>query len=150
MDIKRTVLLVVFSLSLLMLWENWNRYNGNPSMFAEPPQATQPAPAADAAKGDASLPQSSVPQAPVASGADVPAGAPAAPALAGGALACGTEASPLAAGAAWVAGCGWSANIEGLPLYRFQFSHNISRDSENTTSKTVRLISMVFESTVNQ
>ncbi len=78
MDIKRTVLLVVFSLSLLMLWENWNRYNGNPSMFADQPQpAAQPAPAA---KGDASVPQASAPQAvaATATGADVPAGAPAA------------------------------------------------------------------------
>ncbi len=78
MDIKRTVLLVVFSLSLLMLWENWNRYNGNPSMFADqPPAATQSAPAAT---GDASVPQASAPQpsAAAATGADVPAGAPAA------------------------------------------------------------------------
>ncbi len=78
MDIKRTVLLVVFSLSLLMLWENWNRYNGSPSMFAEQPQATQPAPATNAAQGaqgDASVPQSTAAQAPAATGADVPAGA---------------------------------------------------------------------------
>jgi YidC/Oxa1 family membrane protein insertase len=34
MDIKRTVLLVIFSLSLLMLWENWTIYNGGASMFA--------------------------------------------------------------------------------------------------------------------
>ncbi|WP_020693854.1 membrane protein insertase YidC [Noviherbaspirillum massiliense] len=39
MDIKRTVLWVVFSLSLLLLWDNWMRYNGKPSMFF--PTATQ-------------------------------------------------------------------------------------------------------------
>ncbi|MEO7031452.1 MAG: membrane protein insertase YidC [Herbaspirillum sp.] len=33
MDIKRTVLWVVFSLSLLLLWDNWMRHTGNPSMF---------------------------------------------------------------------------------------------------------------------
>ncbi|MBC7499120.1 MAG: membrane protein insertase YidC [Herminiimonas sp.] len=33
MDIKRTVLWVVLSLSLLMLWDNWMRYTGKPSMF---------------------------------------------------------------------------------------------------------------------
>jgi len=33
MDIKRTVLWVVFSFSLLLLWDGWNRHNGNPSMF---------------------------------------------------------------------------------------------------------------------
>jgi YidC/Oxa1 family membrane protein insertase len=39
MDIKRTVLWVVLSLSLLMLWDNWMRYNGKPSMFF--PEASQ-------------------------------------------------------------------------------------------------------------
>ncbi len=76
MDIKRTVLLVVFSLSLLMLWENWNRSNGNPSLFGEQPAQTAQ-PAANAAKADASLPQATAPQAAPATGADVPAGAPA-------------------------------------------------------------------------
>lgn len=72
MDIKRTVLLVVFSLSLLMLWENWNRYNGNPSMFA--PDAAAPS-NATAPKADASLPTPSTTPAPAASGRDVPAAA---------------------------------------------------------------------------
>jgi YidC/Oxa1 family membrane protein insertase len=69
MDIQRTVLWVVFSLSLLLLWDNWMRYNGKQSMFF--PSATQPAkPAAGAA------PKSDVPQATVAapSPAAVPAG----------------------------------------------------------------------------
>ena len=30
MDIKRTVLWVVFSLSLILLWDNWMRYTGKP------------------------------------------------------------------------------------------------------------------------
>ena len=41
MDIRRTVLWVVFSLSLLILWDNWMRYNGKQSMFF--PTATQTA-----------------------------------------------------------------------------------------------------------
>jgi YidC/Oxa1 family membrane protein insertase len=41
MDIKRTVLWVVFSLSLLLLWDNWMRSIGKPSMFF--PNATQSA-----------------------------------------------------------------------------------------------------------
>jgi YidC/Oxa1 family membrane protein insertase len=41
MDIKRTVLWVVFSLSLLLLWDNWMRYTGKPSMFF--PNANQQA-----------------------------------------------------------------------------------------------------------
>lgn len=39
MDIKRTVLWVVFSFSLLLLWDSWMRHNGKPSIFL--PSATQ-------------------------------------------------------------------------------------------------------------
>ena len=43
MDIKRTVLWVVFSLSLLLLWDNWMRATGKPSMFfPNPAQITKP------------------------------------------------------------------------------------------------------------
>jgi len=73
MDIKRTVLLVIFSLSLLMLWENWTIYNGGASMFA-PEVASTSNNATTNTKSDSSVPQASV-STPVASGADVPAGA---------------------------------------------------------------------------
>lgn len=46
MDIKRTVLWVVFSFSLLLLWDGWNRHNGNPSMFFPTATPVQPAAAA--------------------------------------------------------------------------------------------------------
>ncbi len=67
MDIKRTVLLVVFSLSLLMLWENWNRYNTVPSAPASG-QTAQKADPQDAA--DASVPQAT--SAAVPAGSEVP------------------------------------------------------------------------------
>jgi len=74
MDIKRTVLLVVFSLSLLMLWENWNRYSNPPP----PPSAdsgTQSSATAAASK-DLSVPQQSIAApSPITSG-DLPANAP--------------------------------------------------------------------------
>ena len=73
MDIKRTVLLVVFSLSLLMLWENWNRYSNPP-----PPSADSGAQssATAAASKDLSVPQQSIAApSPVTSG-DLPANAP--------------------------------------------------------------------------
>ncbi|NEX63595.1 membrane protein insertase YidC [Noviherbaspirillum galbum] len=50
MDIQRTVLWVVFSMSLLFLWDNWMRYNGKPSMFFPTP-ATQTQPAAAGTNG---------------------------------------------------------------------------------------------------
>lgn len=56
MDIKRTILWVIFSMSLVLLYDNWQRANGHASMFF--PSASQPAatsasgPAAPAAQGD--------------------------------------------------------------------------------------------------
>ena len=48
MDIQRTILWIVFSLSLLLLWDNWMRHTGNQSLFF--PSATeQAAPAAGSA-----------------------------------------------------------------------------------------------------
>jgi len=64
---------VIFSLSLLMLWENWTIYNGGASMFA-PEVASTSNNATTNTKSDSSVPQASV-STPVASGADVPAGA---------------------------------------------------------------------------
>ena len=40
MDIKRTVLWVIFFMSVVMLFDNWQRDHGRPSMFF--PSATQP------------------------------------------------------------------------------------------------------------
>ncbi|HEY1091029.1 MAG TPA: membrane protein insertase YidC, partial [Burkholderiaceae bacterium] len=42
-DMRRTVLWVVFSLSLVLLWDGWQKYNGHPSMFAPAPHAAAPA-----------------------------------------------------------------------------------------------------------
>jgi YidC/Oxa1 family membrane protein insertase len=61
MDIRRTVLWVVFSLSLLVLWDNWMRYTGKPSMFF--PTATQPANPATSGLAAKNAPRSDVPQA---------------------------------------------------------------------------------------
>lgn len=35
-DIRRTILWVVFSMSLVLLWDAWNKHNGQPSMFGPP------------------------------------------------------------------------------------------------------------------
>ncbi|HEY0844623.1 MAG TPA: membrane protein insertase YidC [Noviherbaspirillum sp.] len=72
MDIQRTILWVVFSLSLVLLWDNWMRYNGKQSMFF--PTATQQQ--AQPAAGAAPAARSDVPQATpgTPSPAAVPAG----------------------------------------------------------------------------
>ncbi len=62
MDIKRTILWVVFSLSILVLWDNWMRHNGKPSMFF--PTTSQQAASTKGASpangsGSGSVPQAS-------------------------------------------------------------------------------------------
>src|ERR1700754_3957170 len=49
MDIKRTVLWVIFFVSVVMLFDNWQRYHGHPSMFF--PSATPTRTATTAASG---------------------------------------------------------------------------------------------------
>ncbi len=66
MDIRRTVLWMIFSFSLLLLWNNWQVHNGKPSLFGGSPTATQ------TAKTEGSAPT----PAPAADGS-VPAGVPA-------------------------------------------------------------------------
>ncbi|MCA3217049.1 MAG: membrane protein insertase YidC [Burkholderiales bacterium] len=44
MDIQRTILWVIFGMSLLFLWDAWQKQQGRPSMLS--PAATAPAPAA--------------------------------------------------------------------------------------------------------
>jgi YidC/Oxa1 family membrane protein insertase len=77
MDIKRTILWIVFSFSLLLLWNNYNEYMGKPSIFFDKPAATAPAdtPAATTPAGNGA----STAAAPAASSADVPTTAAANP-----------------------------------------------------------------------
>ncbi|WP_313700012.1 membrane protein insertase YidC [Achromobacter sp.] len=64
MDIRRTVLWMIFSFSLLLLWNNWQIHNGKPSLFGAPPAAsTSETPAA------ANNATPSVPSAPAATAA---------------------------------------------------------------------------------
>jgi len=41
-EMRRTLLWVVFSMSLVLLWDAWNKHNGHPSMFG-PPSPSAPA-----------------------------------------------------------------------------------------------------------
>ncbi|NVM80010.1 YidC/Oxa1 family membrane protein insertase [Duganella sp. SG902] len=73
MDInKRTILWIVFAVSLFVLWNNWQVSNGHPSMFAPPPAQTAKAP--EAKKSD-------VPAAAAATAAAVPGAGAAAEAV---------------------------------------------------------------------
>ena len=75
-DMRRTLLWVVFSMSLFLIWDAWNKHTGQPSLFSPPP-AAKPAPAgaAPTASGipvptpTATAPASSATPAPVAGAA---------------------------------------------------------------------------------
>jgi YidC/Oxa1 family membrane protein insertase len=61
-DIRRTILWVIFGFSLVMLWDQWQVYNGRKATFFPGPAVVQPQVAANAASAPDSLP-SSVPTA---------------------------------------------------------------------------------------
>ena len=73
-DMRRTLLWVVFSMSLFLLWDGWNKHNGKPSFFNPAPAAKPAASGAAPAGATASLPASTVPAvtAPAAAAAALP------------------------------------------------------------------------------
>ena len=94
-DMRRTLLWVVFTMSLVLLWDAWNKHTGQPSIFGTPrpaPAASAPpaaapgstatvpggAPAAATATGTAGVPAAAAVPAP-ATGSAAPAGVPGAP-----------------------------------------------------------------------
>ncbi|NUZ04399.1 membrane protein insertase YidC [Piscinibacter koreensis] len=85
-DTRRTILWVVFSMSLFLIYDAWNRHNGHPSFFS-------PAPAKTAAAGSASAP-------PAGGSVPVPAGQTPAATPAAGVVPGATAAAPVAAPAA--------------------------------------------------
>jgi len=80
-DMRRTLLWVIFTMSLVLLWDAWQKHNGQPSMFSPAPAKTTAPPAAGPApQGSAAPPASGVPTPAVAAGSvtgpAVPEGAP--------------------------------------------------------------------------
>jgi len=71
-DMRRTLLWVVFTMSLVLLWDGWNKHNGQPTLFGAPIATAASAPAS------AGTTPNGVPAAVAATGALVQAAAPAA------------------------------------------------------------------------
>ena len=74
-DMRRTLLWVVFTMSLVLLWDAWNKHTGQPSIFGAPapkPAASAP-PAAGAPAASAALPAAVPAPASTAPAAGVPA-----------------------------------------------------------------------------
>jgi YidC/Oxa1 family membrane protein insertase len=88
-DIRRTLLWVVFTMSLVLLWDAWNKHNGQPSLFG--PAAARPA--ASAPPLAASGLQVGVP-APTSAAAPVVAGQASTAAVSAGGLPAATAAIP--------------------------------------------------------
>ena len=76
-DTRRTILWVVFTMSLFFLWDAWNKHTGQPGLFAGPrPAASAPAGATGGASG---VPQATATPPTLSASVGAGAGAPAAP-----------------------------------------------------------------------
>ena len=53
-DIRRTLLWVVFSMSLVLLWDGWNKHNGEPSLISPKPAPRRSSPTSSIASPSAS------------------------------------------------------------------------------------------------
>jgi len=60
-DMRRTLLWVVFSMSLFLLWDGWNKHNGKASFFSPTPAAKPASSGAAPVGATSSLPTPSVP-----------------------------------------------------------------------------------------
>ncbi len=78
-DIRRTILWVIFGFSMVMLWDQWQVYNGkNATFFPKPAQHSAPA-AAGAKPGEAAVPNAAAVPAPSGVAPQAVAAAPAVP-----------------------------------------------------------------------
>ena len=73
MDIRRTILLMIFSFSLLMLWNNWQVHQGNPPLLGGATPAVTPTSAVTAGSNvDSNAPAAGVPVAPTVGNTTAP------------------------------------------------------------------------------
>ncbi|HLU00585.1 MAG TPA: membrane protein insertase YidC [Burkholderiaceae bacterium] len=71
MDIRRTILWMILSFSLLLLWNNWQTYNGKPSLFGTS-LTSQTVDSSAQAEQDVSVPTAAVSASPSAAASAVP------------------------------------------------------------------------------
>jgi YidC/Oxa1 family membrane protein insertase len=77
---RRTLLWVVFTMSLVLLWDAWNRHTGQPTLFGAAPRPAASAPAAGSAPGGVPAAVPTATATPAAAGTATPAPTAAAPA----------------------------------------------------------------------
>ena len=123
MDTQRLILFLVFSFSLLFLWEAWQKHSNPPAPKAA---ATAPAPGAPAQK-PADVPSASVPAAPGATAPATPAGAGAA------AVPGATPAAPAASQLVTVRTDLYTAKIDPVGGVIAEIALNKHRDPHDAT-----------------
>lgn len=72
MDIRRTILLMIFSFSLLLLWNNWQVRQGNAPLFGAPTAVKPSTPISDPATAAGGVPVAPVAITPTATASTVP------------------------------------------------------------------------------
>jgi len=72
-DIRRTILWVIFGFSMVLLWDQWQIYNGRPATFFPKPSATATAPASAPASSAVPAATASPGQLPAQASAQLPA-----------------------------------------------------------------------------
>ena len=72
MDIRRTILLMIFSFSLLMLWNNWQVHQGNPPLFGAPTVVKPSTPVSDPVTAAGGVPVAPVAITPTTTASTVP------------------------------------------------------------------------------
>ena len=77
-DIRRTILWVIFGFSLVLLWDQWQLYNGNKATFFPKPEVAATAPAPAEAASANGVPAASATASVTATPGQVPTSAPAA------------------------------------------------------------------------
>jgi YidC/Oxa1 family membrane protein insertase len=75
-DMRRTLLWVVFTMSLVLLWDAWNKHTGQPSMFGGAPRPAAETPLEPGADRLPVAPGVPAPATPVAAGVPAPATVP--------------------------------------------------------------------------
>jgi len=129
-DIRRTLLWVVFTMSLVLLWDAWNKHSGQPSIFGGAPRSTAAAPGASPgpvpAPGSVAVPAAGVPAAITAAlpGNVAPAALPAAPA----AVPAGTEQVTIATDVFKATFDGQGGSLVRLELLGYRDSVDASRN----------------------
>jgi len=139
MQMQRTILWIVFAMSLLFLWDSWQRHNGRPSLFGGPSVTQNGAksapPGSGSTPGEAGKADASIPSAPTGTAAPA-AAAPAADAAGTPAPGARSEVVPLRSDVLSL-----DIDVVGGQVLRAELlKHKASKDAQAAGSENVVLL----------